>query len=120
MGRDEWELAHEYQTEEQHAQDDHEHLIDMMSRIILVLAAVGLITLLPWALSGLLLLIKVVLGLIGLALGFVMGFAGFVLGLIGAAIGLVFGLLGLLLGFLTSPPGLMILLVVLWFRFRQP
>lgn len=83
------------------------------------LAVVGALCVLPIAAGILAVLVKVAIGLIAAAIGLVCGLASLVIGLVFGALGLLVGLLGAVAGFLVSPPGLLIIAIVLYFKLRD-
>jgi hypothetical protein len=116
MGQDDWDVSHQYDgADNDQDPEDHEHFVDVLSYVILALAAVGLITLLPLFLGLFALVFK--LGFVVLSCTFsllaliISAIVGGSLALLGLAAAFLFQLLMLLM---TWPVLLIAVLVVIY------
>jgi uncharacterized membrane protein len=116
MGQDDWDVSHQYDgADNDQAPEDHEHLVDVLSYVILALAAVGLLTLLPLFFGLVTLLFK--LGFLVLSCSFSLLFMvlsaiiGGGLALLGLAASFIFQLAMLLL---TWPVLLLAIAIIIY------
>lgn len=119
MGREDWDLSHEYETHDHAGDDDREWFLEVLSHGVLFLAAVGLFTLAPW-----------ILALVGLVVGLLLGLLAGILKLVAAVLGLVIWAIALVVSLalkvavffvslLAHPVVLLLLLILLIVLARQ-
>jgi hypothetical protein len=111
MGRDEWELSHEYRDDDRPPDEEHERMIEVLSRVILALALIGVITVVPWifALAGF--LAGLAWSLFIWMLSLLAGLFGLVAGFVGLAAEAVAAVVGIAIALLTSWPVLVVLAI---------
>lgn len=87
--------------------------------IVVALAVIGAIILLPVVAGVLGFVVKLAIGLIAGAVGLVFGMVSLVVGLAFGIVGLALGLIGAVAGFLVTPPGLVLIALVVYLRHRD-
>ena len=87
--------------------------------LVIVLAVVGALCVLPFAAGLVALAVKFALGLVGLAVGLICGLAGLAIGLVSAALAVALALVSAVCGVLLSPPGLVLIAIVVYLRSRE-
>lgn len=86
--------------------------------VMIALAVIGALVLLPLVSTLLAGILKLALGLMAGAIGLAAGLVSLALGLALGAAGLVLGLVGAVAGCLITPPGLILVAVILWAKSR--
>lgn len=87
--------------------------------LMVALAVIGAICVLPVVAAFLGGLVKLFVGLAAGFIGLVFGMVSLVIGLAHGAAGLVLGLFGAIAGFLVTPPGLVLLALIVYLSQRQ-
>ena len=119
MGREDWDLSHEYDAHDHAGDDDREWFIEVLSHGVLLLAFVGLLTLAPWLLSLVALALGLVLGVVSLILKLVAGALSLVISAIALGVSLVLKLALFLVSLLAHPAVLLLIALVYLARTRR-
>lgn len=119
MGREDWDLSHEYETHDHHGDEDREWFLEILSHGVLFLAAVGLVTLAPWILAFAGFVLSVFFGLLAGVLKLVAGALGLAIGAVAMAVSLVLKLALFVVSLITYPPVLLLMLLVAILAYRR-
>lgn len=86
--------------------------------VMIALAVIGALVLLPLVSTILAVILKLSLGLMAGAIGLAAGLVSLALGLALGTAGLILGLIGAVVGFAITPPGLILIALIIWSRNR--
>lgn len=112
MGREDWDLSHEYEAHDHHIDDDREWFLEIISHGVLFLAAVGLVTLAPWLVSLAGFVLSMFFGVLAGLLKLVAAVLGLAIGAVALAVSLVLKVALIAVSLITYPPVLLVMVLV--------